>query len=125
MEFLFEIVAEFVLQILFEALMELALHSVKNTLQRQRNPVFSTIGFLLWGALAGGISLWIFPRSFIADHQIRLLNLILTPLGIGGFMLLVGKQREKRGQSLVGLDRFSYAFAFAFAMALVRLSFVK
>ena len=125
MDFLFQILAEFLLQIFFEGLMELGFHSLRNTFERSRNPIFSTIGFLLWGALAGGISLWIFPRSFIANHELRLMNLIVTPVGIGGVMLLVGRQRAMRGQPLVGLDQFSYAFAFALAMSLVRLSFAK
>ena len=53
------------------------------------------------------------------------LCVLITPLAAGGIMMLIGKLRERRGQDLVGLDRFGYAVAFAFAMALVRYTFAR
>lgn len=125
MEFLFQILAELLIQIVFEALAELGIHGVKNTFRNPRHPFLSTIGFLIWGLLAGGISLWLFPRSFITDEMLQLANLAITPVLAGLLMLAIGRLRAKRGQELIGLDRFGYAFAFAFAMALVRFFFAK
>ena len=125
LEVLLQIFGEVAVQILFEALAELGFRSLKETFQRSGDPVFSTIGFFLWGLLAGGISLLLLPRSFITGHNLRVLNLIITPLVAGGVMMLIGKLRAGRGQTLVGLDRFGYAFAFALAMALVRFAFAK
>jgi uncharacterized SAM-binding protein YcdF (DUF218 family) len=124
MEFLFEILFQFLgeilLQVVFELLAELGVHSVGAPFKRPRNAVLSTIGFVLWGAIAGGISLLILPKSPISNAALRQLNLILTPLVAGGIMMLVGRRRDKKGQSLVKLDRFGYAFVFALAMAIVR-----
>ena len=124
MEFLFEAVFQFfgelLLQAVFELLAELGFHSVRDTMKRPRNAVLSTVGFILLGAAAGGLSLLIFPHSPIADPDLRLANLFLTPVLVGGAMMLVGRVRQKKGQNLVRLDRFGYAFVFAFAMALVR-----
>lgn len=124
MEFLFEIVlqilGEILVQVGFEFLAELGLHSLADTFEKPKNPVLSTIGFVLWGALAGGISLFIMPSSLISNLAFRKINLFLTPLAVGGVMMLVGRQRDRRGQILVKLDRFGYAFVFAFAMAIVR-----
>lgn len=120
LEALFQIVGEFLLQILFEAVAELGFHGFKETFKKSGNPVFSTIGFFVWGLIAGGISLLVFPHSFIRSRGLRLLNLIVTPLLVGEAMRQIGKLRERRGQSLVKLDRFFYAFAFALAMALIR-----
>ena len=124
MEFVFEIIfqllGEFLLQAFAELLAELGFHSLANTFKRPRNPLLSTIGFTLWGLLAGGISLWVFPTSHIHDPMFRTLNLIVTPVAIGLAMMLVGKLRRRKGQDLVRLDQFGYAFVFAFAMALVR-----
>ena len=125
LEALFQIIGEFILQVLFEATAEFGFHSLKETFKASGNPLLSTVGFFLWGLLAGGISLLIFPRSFVSDHALRLLNLAVTPLATGEVMRQIGNLRERRGQSLVGLDRFGYAFAFAFAMALVRFLFAK
>jgi hypothetical protein len=124
MEFIFEIALQFLgeilLQVIFEFLAELGVRSLADTLKRPKNAVLSTLGFVLWGALAGGISLLILPQSPISSPVFRKLNVLVTPLVAGGVMMLVGRQRGKRGQSLVRLDRFGYAFAFAFAMAIVR-----
>ena len=125
MEFLFEILAELLLQFLFETLAEIGFHSLKDTVKAPRNPILSTIGFFLWGLLAGAISLWPFPGSFINGTTIRLLNLAITPAAAGLLMLGIGNLRIRRGGERLGLDRFGYAFVFAFAMALVRYFFAK
>ena len=124
MEFIFEAIFQFfgelLLQAFFELLAEMGFHGLANTLKRPRNPALSTLGFVLWGIIAGGISLWIFPTSHIHDPALRILNLVLTPVALGLVMTLIGKIRRKKGQDLVRLDQFGYAFVFAFAMALVR-----
>lgn len=119
-EFIFQIVGELFLQLLFEALVELGLHGAADTVKRPKNPVLSAVGFAIWGAIAGGISLLFFPTSHIHDPALRIANLVLTPVALGFAMMLVGRIRSKKGQSLVRLDQFGYAFTFAFAMALVR-----
>lgn len=129
MEFIFEIALQFVgeilLQVTFEFLAELGFHGLAETLKRQKNPVLATIGFCALGTLAGGISLLILPQSPISNPVFRKFNVLVTPLVAGGVMMLIGRQRGKRGQSLVRLDRFGYAFAFAFAMAIVRYIWAK
>lgn len=119
-EIVFQLLGEILLQILFELAAELGFHSLKDTLKAPKNPVLSAIGFVIWGAIAGGISLLCFPHSPIADPTFRRFNLVLTPLIAGGVMVLIGRLRDKRGSTLVRLDRFGYAFVFAFAMATVR-----
>lgn len=124
MEFIFEVILQFfgeiLLQIFFELLVELGLHSLADTVRKPRHPALSTVGFILLGAIAGGISLWIFPTSAIRNPNFRILNLFIIPILIGGVMMLIGKLRDKRGQNLVKLDRFGYAFVFAFTMSLIR-----
>ncbi len=129
MEFLFEaifqIVGELLLQFIFEILLELGYRSAADTLRRPHKPIFSIIGFALWGLAAGGISLLIAPSSMIADPRLQWVNLLATPTLAGAGMVLIGKLRTKRGQDLVLLDRFGYAFVFAFAMAVVRFAFAS
>ncbi|GAA0296638.1 hypothetical protein GCM10009087_03020 [Sphingomonas oligophenolica] len=124
MEFIFEILLQFLgeilLQVFFEFLAELGVHSLADTLKKPKNAVLSTIGFVLLGAMAGGVSLLILPKSLIPNLVFRKVNLLVTPLAAGGVMMLIGRQRGKRGQNLVRLDRFGYAFVFALAMAVVR-----
>ncbi len=124
MEFVFEILFQFVgeilLQVSFEFLAELGLHSLGDTFKKPRNPALSTIGFILWGALAGGISLLVFPTSLVSNIAYRKANLVVTPLIAGVAMMLVGRLRDRKGGGLVKLDRFGYAFIFALSMAVIR-----
>ena len=124
MELLLELILQFfgeiLLQAFFELIAELGIRSFTNPSKKPQRMVLSTIGLFLLGAMAGGLSLLIFPASPILDPNFRLLNLFLTPLVIGGFMMMLGSLRARKGQNLIRLDRFGYAFAFAFGMAMVR-----
>jgi len=129
MELLFEIVLQFLgeilLQLFAEILVELGFRSLAAPLRRSANIVLAIIGLALWGAAAGGISLWVLPESPIHDLALRKLNLLITPLIAGAIMMLIGRARNRRGQRLVRPDRFGYAFVFALAMAVVRYIWVK
>jgi NhaP-type Na+/H+ or K+/H+ antiporter len=124
MEFLFEIVVqflgEFLLQLMIELMIDLGLHSMDSSVKKSRNPVSSGIGYVLWGAIAGGISLLLFPTSFIHNNELKLANLCITPLILGGCMMLIGKSRVEKHKPIIGLDSFLYGFLFAFSMSLIR-----
>ena len=85
--------------------------------------LFATIGYVLFGAVAGGLSLWAFPTLFINSHAGRIANVVVTPLISGGCMAAIGAWRRRRDQELIFLDRFAYGYLFALVMALVRLRF--
>jgi hypothetical protein len=121
LEALLQLLGELCLQVFFELAVELGYHRLAETLrERSRNPVLATIGFVIWGGIAGGISLLIFPYSVVTDPTFRQLNLVVTPLLAGFVMTAIGRLRARKGQDLVRLDRFGYAFAFALSMATVR-----
>ena len=73
----------------------------------------------------GGVSLWVFPKSFIVKPEYRILNLFITPIIAGYAMALIGRRRRKKGQNLIKLDSFSYGALFALSTALVRFFFTK
>jgi hypothetical protein len=125
LEIIFQFLGEIVLQIVFEALSELGFQSLADTFKKPRNAFLSTMGFALWGALAGGISLLITPRSFISNLALREANVLVTPLVVGGAMTLIGRLRDRAGQKRVEIDRFGYAFVFAFSMAVVRFNWAR
>lgn len=124
MEFVFEVLLQFLgemlLQITVELLVELGFRGLAATVQQPKHPVLSIIGFSIWGAIGGGLSLLIFPRLALRDPALRMANVLITPLIAGLVMALVGQARLKRGQILVRMDRFGYAFTFAFWMAFIR-----
>jgi hypothetical protein len=127
MEFIFELLFEFfgelLLQIVFELLAELGWRGVSAPFRKSAHPLAAGVGYAVFGAVAGGLSLWWFPHLFIASHLGRVANVVVTPILAGTTMAMLGAWRRKRDQSTVLLDRFAYAFIFAMAMALVRFRF--
>ncbi len=124
MDFLFELIlqvlGEFLLQVLVETAFEIGVRSLADTYRRRHNPLLATIGYAMWGAIAGGISLLFLPHPLVTGPVFRRVGLVAIPLMSAVAMSLIGRWREGKGQNLVKLDRFGYAFVFAFAMTLVR-----
>ena len=122
-ELLFEIFGELLLQIAFELLAEFGWRRLQQPFKKAPNPLLAGVGYALFGAVAGGLSLWWFPNLFIGSPVGRIANVIVTPILSGAAMAALGAWRRRRDQPTVLLDRFAYAFIFAMAMALVRLRF--
>lgn len=122
-EFVFEIVGEFLLQVLVEALAELGLHSLGEPFRRRPNPWLAGLGYAIFGAIAGGITLWLLPDHMVRNEVLRKINLLATPLAAGGMMCLIGAWRARRGDDVLRIDRFAYGYVFALSMALVRFVF--
>lgn len=133
MEILFEVllwilnaVGELLLELVFQALVEFGIHAAKEPFRLPvQNPVVAAIGYLIFGAIAGAISLWFFPAHFITSVIGRIVNILLAPLAAGGVAAVFGMWRRGRGDELLRIDRFAYGFMFAVAMALVRLMFAN
>ena len=119
--FLLEAVFEIFAQIVAELFAEIGLRSLAEPFKRseQANPLLAGVGYSLYGAIAGGISL-LLPKIFAAPHWMRFLNLLITPVACGLIMAYVGKFRERRGDTPMRLDTFVYGYLFALAMAVVR-----
>jgi hypothetical protein len=122
LELLFEIIGELLLQIFVEFLAELGVRSAAEPFQRPPNPWLAAVGYALFGATAGGISLYLVP-ALVEGESWRLVNLALTPIIAGLAMAAFGAWRSKRGQRTIRLDRFSYGYLFALSMALMRFHF--
>jgi hypothetical protein len=120
-----ELLAEMVLQVAVEWLAEFGFRAVKTPLQggSKASASMAVVGYGLFGAAAGGLSLLVFPSSFVASPALRVVNLVVTPLVSGALMSVLGAWRRRRGQELIRLDRFAYGLVFAFAMAGVRFAF--
>lgn len=125
LEFVFQVVGEFLLQILFEALAELGLHSIAEPFRRPPNPWLAALGYAIFGAAAGGLSLLLLPSHLVSGEALRLVNLVVTPVAVGLLMCIFGSWRSRRGQAVLRIDRFSYGYLFALSLALVRFWFAQ
>lgn len=124
---MFQLLGELLFQMLFEAIADLFGHAVKEPFRRPRpaRPWVASIGYLVFGASAGGLSVWLLPELFIKTEWLRVANLLLTPLAAGVIMQAIGSWRERREKEALGLESFAYGFCFAFSMAVVRFAFGK
>ena len=122
LEFLFEVLGEFLLQAFGEALLEIGLHALAAPFKRAPNPWLAALGYLLFGALLGGASLLVFPH-YLVPPPWRSANLFLTPFAVGGLMVAMGHWRARRGEAVLRINRFVYGFLFAAALAVVRYLF--
>ncbi|WP_295458790.1 hypothetical protein [uncultured Thiodictyon sp.] len=121
-ELIFEVVGEFLLQAFGEALVELGFHSLAEPFRRPPNPWLAALGYTLFGAIFGALSLLVFPNSLVSAAW-RFPNLMVTPLVVGGIMVIMGAWRTRRGQPALRINRFAYGYLFALSLALMRFFF--
>lgn len=121
-ELLLEVVGEFLIQVVVEALIQLGFHSLAAPFKQTPNPWMAAAGYTMFGAILGGFSLYAFPANF-APPSWRVMNLVITPFAVGVIVALLGKRRVKRGQPTLRIDRFSYGYLFALSLGLVRFQF--
>lgn len=122
LEFVFELVGEFLIQVFVEALIEIGAHSLAEPFRRPPNPWLAAIGYALFGAILGGFSLLVFPNNLVPGAW-RVVNLVAAPVAVGGVMVIMGVWRARRGQQVLRIDRFAYGYLFALSIALVRFFF--
>lgn len=125
LEFLFEILGEIVLQIFLEALAELGMRSVAAPFQKRSNPWMAAVGYAIFGAAVGGISLLLMPAHLVRQQTLRIFNLLVTPVAVGLLMSVLGTWRARRGHALLRIDRFAYGYLFALSLAVIRFAFAK
>lgn len=120
--FVLRILGEFILQMIFEALGELAVHSVREPFRRPKpiHPALAAIGYAIFGAIAGAISVWLVPHLYLETQTVRIANLVVTPIAAGGVMAAIGAWRRRREKEVIRLETFAYGYCFALAMAIVR-----
>ncbi|HEX8372314.1 MAG TPA: hypothetical protein VF585_06020 [Chthoniobacterales bacterium] len=120
LEALFEIIGELVLQFIVEALAELGLHSLTEPFRKPGSPCVAALIYAIFGTVAGGLSLLVFPSHLVSSPELRMANLVITPVVVGLLMCAMGAWRSRRGESLLRIDRFSYGYLFALSLALIR-----
>ncbi len=124
LEFIVVFIGEFILQVLAEALAELGLHSLSEPFRKPPDPWLAALGYTLFGAIFGGVSLLFFSNHLVPEPW-RIANLVATPVAVGGVMVAMGAWRARRGEPVLRIDRFAYGFLFALSLALVRFQFAS
>ncbi len=125
-ELLFSFAGEALVQFVFEVLADLGFRAVvKSTESANSNRVLRLIGCFCIGALAGGLSLLLFPKHMIHDTWLRVVIVVVVPALAGWWMSVIGSRREAKGQTRSPLEVWANGYSFALAMSLVRFFFAK
>jgi hypothetical protein len=128
MEFLFELLLT-IAEIFFEAAIESAAAALADLVVRAFARVFPTsnprpelavVGYALLGALAGKVSVFLFPYAMVHPSRFRGVSVLISPVITGLVMAFAGILLRRRGKKITGIESFAYGFSFAFGMALVR-----
>lgn len=124
-EFLIELLGEFLIQLVLEIVAEFGIRWLAEPFRRRPRPWLAALGYIVFGIIAGVLSLLVFRAHFIRQPAAQILNLIVTPLTVGLAMWTLGQWRAKRGETVLGIDRFWYGYLFALALALCRFWFAQ
>jgi hypothetical protein len=128
MEFLFELLLA-IAEIFFEAAIESASAALVDLAVRaftrvfptsHPRPEFAVVGYGLLGALAGQVSVFLFPHAMVHPSRFRGVSVLISPVITGLVMAFAGILLRRRGKKITGIESFAYGFSFAFGMALVR-----
>lgn len=119
---MFELVLEFILQVLFELILELGWESLAQAFGGRRYKLFplACIGWMMVGAACGGLSAWIFPYKVLRWSGPRGVSLFLSPLLCGAVMKAIGDRRREMGRPTTALATFWGGCLFAFGFAVAR-----
>lgn len=121
-ELVFEIFGDVLLQVVLEALAEVGVHLVRGKTEhpQSRSAWRLMLGYTLFGAIVGALSLLAFPAALAHTNAGRTATLLIAPLCAALSTVAIGRIRVKRGQAPAGIDRFMYSYLFALAFAVVR-----
>jgi uncharacterized membrane protein len=121
-ELLFEVFGDVLLQVVLEALAEVGVHLVRGKAEHPKSTSAwrLLLGYTLFGAIVGGLSLLVLPHALAHSHAGRVATLLVAPLCAALSTVAIGRLRVRRGQQIAGIDRFMYSYLFALALAVVR-----
>jgi hypothetical protein len=131
LEALLQFIGELLLSCLLEVLSDVGPDLIKAPFSRESHPVLAGLGWMLLGAIAGGLSLLGAPHNLLHGAW-RIVNLVVTPLATAGLVHVFrrdaapaqhgGARTMPWVDTAITLKRPAYAFVFALAVAVVRFS---
>lgn len=122
-ELLLGFFGELVLPLIWEIFAEVGLRSLVEPFKKEPSPWVAALGYSVFGAALGGLSLLVLPRHMLGSHGLRVVSVALSPVVAGFGMATIGAWRARRGQRVLRIDRFAYGYVFALAFGLVRFAF--
>ena len=118
-EFVLELIAEAILGKTWHVAKILPTHAIRP--RADANPVAAKAVYVLVGAILGAVSLLVFPERILPTWGPSGMSLLVAPLAGGLLMHRWGRYRERLGATTTHLATFTGGAVFALAAAGVRL----
>ncbi|MBZ5530914.1 MAG: hypothetical protein LAO20_05740 [Acidobacteriia bacterium] len=124
---LLEPLLEALVEYVAAAVLDLLLRSLKEVFAdaRMRSPLAAFVGYMLFGAIFGVVSLALFPHPLVHPSRFHGISLLIGPTITGLMMSATGAVLRSYHKPASQLESFGYGFAFAFGMALMRVVFAR
>jgi uncharacterized membrane protein YfcA len=107
-----------VLQIVIELFGDAVIHALAETSGVRR--LVTLAGYAFIGAAAGAVTIFVLPQHLIRNPDLRIANLVITPLLVATLMACIGAIRRRNDKRVVRMEEFTHAYAFALSFALAR-----
>lgn len=114
-----EFAAEFFLEFLAEGLIDVGSRA-SNGDRKPPHPFVMGLIYCSLSIVLGVASLQLFPHHFIRDPEMRIWNVILTPIVLAIVMGEWGGYLRRSGKRVVALDSYALGYSFALIFALIR-----
>jgi len=118
---LFQFFFEVILQVLAELPWDIGI-SRREDWSVERPFLFALLS-LAFGLLLGGLSLALFPHTFLHHPWLRIANLLVSPLATGGTSWSIASLRKKGSPQVSPGHHFAYSFLFSLAFAAIRFTY--
>jgi len=120
MEAIIEIIIKILAEILLQFLAEVPFEWLRFNAKKENPRLFAfSLSFFL-GIVAGIISLVVFKDHFIPNVIYRSVNLVVTPVLVGGLFVYIHDHRNYRTDRLYLFSSFWNAYVFALCVAVIR-----
>ena len=126
MAIIFEFLVQFLIEVLVQGTFEIGGRGLVSIFRKDGtsvHPLLVICGYILMGAIAGGISIWLIPLHLLNLPVLQIINLAITPIVLGFIFEIFGRWKTKKEKPRYAVDRFSYGFTFALTMGLIRYFF--
>lgn len=115
-QFIVEVVTEVVCGLPFD-------YALKGKDEKQINKFALGIVAIVLGAILGGLSLLVWPHTFVASSNLRIVNLMLAPAISAVSAFQIAKARQGSGVKTSSLRHAVATGLFTFGLTAIRMAF--
>ncbi|MGA2048200.1 MAG: hypothetical protein ABSG96_10935 [Terracidiphilus sp.] len=122
-----ELLGEVLIELVAEALTAFVVRAFRSVFGESMafGTILAALGYLMLGAVFGGLSVIILPHPLIHPTRIHGASLVISPIVTGLIMAQIGLVRRRNDKDVLRIESFGYGFTLALGAAIARFLFVR